>query len=155
MPQEINGQLDGSGLRIAVVAARFNSHIVESLVGGALDGLTRHGVADQDITVLRCPGSWELPMFAQRLAERDDIDGVIALGAVIRGDTTHYDIVCAECAKGIAAASSETGKPVVFGVLTTDTVEQALNRAGVKHGNKGFDNALAVIECCRLLKALP
>lgn len=154
MPREIAGDLNGSGLKVAIAAARFNAHIVENLVGGCVDGLIRHGVADDQVTVARCPGAWELPMLARRLARSGAYDAVVALGCVIRGDTPHFDYVAGECAKGIARAAEEADLPVVFGVLTTDTVDQALDRAGVKHGNKGFDAAMTAIEMCRLLGSL-
>ena len=152
MPREVSGSLNGSGLRIGIAATRFNAAIVENLVSGALDGLVRSGVADADITVVRCPGSWELPLVCKRLAAKDDIDAVIGLGVVVRGDTPHFDYVAGECVKGLSAVQETTDKPMLFGVLTTDTVEQAMNRAGIKHGNKGFDCALAAIEMCNVLK---
>lgn len=152
MPIDINGQLTGNGLRIGIAAARFNGTIVADLIDGAVDGLVRHGVVDADITIARCPGTWELPLVAQRLATKRH--AVIALGAVIRGETSHYDHVIAGCVKGLADAQIQTGIPIIFGVITTDTVEQAVNRAGIKHGNKGFEAAMAAIEMARVLAAL-
>jgi 6,7-dimethyl-8-ribityllumazine synthase len=141
--------------RFALVAARFNSAIVENLVAGALDGLKRHGVADEAIDFVRVPGSYEVPLVAQRLAASKQYAAVICLGAVIRGDTDHYDYVAGEAASGVARAALATGVPVVFGILTCDTLEQALNRAGAKSGNKGFDAALTAIEMVNLLRQLP
>jgi 6,7-dimethyl-8-ribityllumazine synthase len=141
--------------RFALLAARFNSAIVENLVAGALDGLKRHGVADDAIDLVRVPGSYEIPLVAQRLAASKQYAAVICLGAVIRGDTDHYDYVAGEAASGVARAALATGVPVVFGILTCDTLEQALNRAGAKAGNKGFDAALTAIEMVNLLRHLP
>ena len=141
--------------RFALVAARFNSAIVENLVTGALDGLKRHGVADDAIDLVRVPGSYEIPLVAQRLAASKIYEAVICLGAVIRGDTDHYDYVAGEAASGVARAALATGVPVIFGILTCDTLEQALNRAGAKAGNKGFDAALTAIEMVNLLRQLP
>lgn len=138
----------------AIVAARFNDFIVEKLVAGAVDGLTRHGVAERAITLVRTPGAFELSLLTQRLAQSGKFVAVLALGAVIRGATPHFDYVCAEAAKGCGAAMVQTGVPVIFGVLTTDTVEQAIERAGTKAGNKGFDAALAAIEMVNLSRAL-
>lgn len=152
MPREINGSITGTkAASIAIVAARFNSHVVEGLVGGALDGLLRNGIDTESTTVVRVPGAWELPLVCQRLASSGDYQAVIALGCVIRGDTPHFDYVAGECSKGIAHASLSTNVPVVFGVLTTDTVDQAINRAGLKHGNKGFEAALTALEMIDLL----
>ncbi len=153
MPREISAQLDGGGLRVAMAVSRFNSAIVEQLVAGALDGLRRHGVADDAITLVRCPGAWELPTVCRRLVASAGYDAVIALGCVIRGDTPHFEQVAAECSKGVAQAGMGE-VPVIFGVLTTDTVDQAMNRAGIKHGNKGFDAAVSAIEMARLFKAI-
>jgi 6,7-dimethyl-8-ribityllumazine synthase len=141
--------------RFALVAARFNSTIVDSLVAGALDGLKRHGVADDAIDIVRVPGSFEIPFVAQRLAASKKYAAVICLGAVIRGDTDHYDYVAGEAASGVARAALATNVPVIFGILTCDTLEQALNRAGAKSGNKGFDAALTAIEMVNLLRQLP
>jgi 6,7-dimethyl-8-ribityllumazine synthase len=152
--RQFSGSISGSGKRIAIAAARFNSTIVERLVEGCLDGLRRHGVAESDITIARCPGAWELPLVCKRLAADAKVDAVIALGAVIRGDTPHFDYVCAECSKGIAQAGLAADKAVIFAVLTTDTVDQAMDRAGVKGGNKGFDAALGALEMIDLLGQL-
>jgi 6,7-dimethyl-8-ribityllumazine synthase len=138
----------------AIVASRFNDFIVEKLVEGALDALGRHGVSDERITLVRVPGSWELPLVCSRLAKSGKFDAVIALGAVIRGGTPHFDYVASEAAKGVAMASAQSGVPVVFGVLTTDGIEQAIERAGTKMGNKGFDAALAAIEMVTLSRTL-
>ena len=142
------------GARFAIVAARFNSAIVERLVEGALDGLARHGVDPENTLLVRVPGAWELPLVCARLAKSNKFDAVIALGAVIRGATAHFEHVAGEAARGVAEASIATGVPVVFGVLTTDTIEQAVERAGTKAGNKGFDAALSAIEMVSLGRAL-
>jgi 6,7-dimethyl-8-ribityllumazine synthase len=154
MPTSINGQLTGAGKRFAIAATRFNGAIVENLVAGALDALQRHGVLEKDITVVRCPGAWELPLVVQKLAAHKKVDAVIALGCVIRGDTPHFDYVAGECAKGIAQAQMQSGVPIAFGVLTTDTTDQALARAGLKAGNKGVDAAISAIEMVNLLGQL-
>ena len=154
MPKLLAGDLSGSGKRFAIAATRFNAAIVEQLVAGALDCLLRHGVKDQDITVVRLPGAWELPVVVKRLAEARAYDAVIALGCVIRGETPHFDYVAGEAAKGLAAAALGSGVPVSFGVLTTDTTEQAAARAGLKAGNKGVDAALAALEMVNLLPAI-
>jgi 6,7-dimethyl-8-ribityllumazine synthase len=151
---EIEGALQGEGLRVAVAVARFNSFITDRLLGGALDGLRRHGVADGDTTVVRVPGAWELPVVVKALADSGKYDAVICLGAVIRGDTPHFDYVAGEAAKGIGQVMLHTGVPVAFGVLTTNTLEQAIDRAGAKSGNKGFDAAATVIEMASVLRAL-
>lgn len=151
----IEGNLVASGLRVAIVAARFNEFIVSKLVGGALDGLKRHGCEEEDITMVWVPGAFEIPLVAARLAERSDLDAVICLGAVIRGTTPHFDYVCAEVSKGVAQAGMHSGKPVIFGVLTTESIEQAIERAGTKAGNKGYDAAMSAIEMGNLLKQLP
>jgi 6,7-dimethyl-8-ribityllumazine synthase len=155
MPTVYEGTFAPPPGRFALVAARFNSAIVEQLVAGALDGLKRHGVADDAIDLVRVPGSYEIPPVAKRLAGSGKYAAVICLGAVIRGDTDHYDHVAGAAANGIAQAALATGVPVIFGVLTCDTLEQALNRAGAKAGNKGFDAAVAAIEMVNLLKQLP
>ncbi|MGH9054971.1 MAG: 6,7-dimethyl-8-ribityllumazine synthase [Acidimicrobiales bacterium] len=149
------GHLGGEGLRIAIAASRFNEAIVSRLVAGALDGLRRHGVASDAIDVAWAPGAFELPLVAARLAGAGVYDAVIALGAVIRGATGHYDFVAGQCAAGIQRAQLDAGLPIVFGVLTTETVEQALERAGVKAGNKGFESATTAIEMANLLAGLP
>jgi 6,7-dimethyl-8-ribityllumazine synthase len=154
MPKHLAGDLSGSGKRFAIAATRFNGAIVEQLVAGALDCLLRHGARDQDITVVRLPGAWELPLVVRRLAEARAYDAVIALGCVIRGETPHFDYVAGEAAKGLAAAALGSGVPVAFGVLTTDTTEQAAARAGLKAGNKGVDAALAALEMVNLLPAI-
>jgi 6,7-dimethyl-8-ribityllumazine synthase len=154
MVRQIHGDFRGEGLRVALAAARFNATIVELLVAGAVDGLVRHGVAEDDIDIARCPGAWELPLLCQRLAGTGRYHAVIALGCVIRGDTPHFDYVAGECAKGIGQLGLSAKLPVVFGVLTTDTVDQAMQRAGIKSGNKGFDAACTAIEMVRLLAAV-
>ena len=154
MPKQYEGRLDGSGLRMALVVGRFNSFISERLVDGALDALLRHGVADDDITVARVPGAFEIPLVARKLAESGKFDAVICLGAVIRGSTPHFDYVSAEVSKGIASVGLASGVPVIFGVLTTDSIEQAIERAGTKAGNKGFDAAMSAIEMANLLKEI-
>ncbi len=150
----LEGQLAGQGIRAALVVGRFNSLISERLLEGAVDCLTRHGVAPGDLTVCRVPGSFEIPLAAKRLAARQDVDGVICLGAVIRGSTPHFDYVAAEVSKGVATVSLETGKPVIFGVITSDTVEQAIERAGTKAGNRGWDAGLSLLEMVDLLRKI-
>lgn len=152
MVQHIGGDLNGTGLTVGIAATRWNTPIVDSLVDGCIDGLVRHGVADESISVVRCPGSWELPMIIRKMAESDKYDAVVALGAIIRGETPHYDYLAAECVKGLGQVAHQAGKPVIFGVLTTDTVEQAMNRAGIKHGNKGFECAEVAIEMANVLR---
>jgi len=154
MPSSISGGLAGQGHRIAIAASRFNGQVVELLVAGCVDALVRHGVADEAITVVRCPGAWELPLVCRKLAQSGKYDAVIALGAVVRGETSHFDHVAGAAARGIADAGLDTGVPVVFGVLTTDTSDQAMARAGGKAGNKGFDAALTAIEMVNLLENL-
>ena len=149
------GQLRGDGLRIAIACARFNDLITERLLAGARDGLQRHGVDGDSITVAWAPGAFELPLVAQRLAASGEFDAVIALGAVIRGATSHYEHVAGECATGLQRAALDTGVPVAFGVLTTDSVEQALERAGCKAGNKGYEAAETALEMADLLRQLP
>lgn len=150
----IEGSLSAAGLRFAIVASRFNGLIVEPLVAAAIDAITRTGGDPAAIVVVKCPGAWELPQVVRQVIARGGVDAVIALGAVIRGATPHFDYVAGEAAKGIAAAAATADVPVVFGVLTTDTIEQALERAGTKAGNKGFDAALAAIEMAQLFRAL-
>jgi 6,7-dimethyl-8-ribityllumazine synthase len=150
----IEGALTPPKGRFALVAARFNHFIVDSLVAGARDGLLRHGVAEGDIDLVHVPGSFEIPLVAQQLAASRKYAAVICLGAIIRGDTDHYDHVAGAATRGVAQASLSTGIPVIFGVLTTDTVEQAIDRAGVKSGNKGFEAALTAIEMANLLAKL-
>jgi 6,7-dimethyl-8-ribityllumazine synthase len=149
------GNLTGAGLRIAVVASRFNEAIVSRLVDGATDGLRRHGVAEDAIDVAWAPGAFELPLVAARLAQSGEYDAIITLGAVIRGATGHYDLVAGQCAAGVQRAQLDTGVPIIFGVLATDTIEQAVERAGTKAGNKGFEAAATAIEMANLLTGLP
>ncbi len=155
MPTVYEGTFAPPSGRFALVAARFNHFIVEHLVGGATDGLKRHGVADDAIVLIWVPGSYEIPLVARRLAASGRYAALICLGAVIRGDTDHYDYVAGEAAKGVAQASLATGVPLIFGILTCDTLEQAINRAGAKAGNKGFEAALTAIEMVNLLRKLP
>lgn len=150
----IEGNLIAQGLKFAVINGRFNSLITKQLSEGALDGLRRHGVEESDIEMIWVPGAFEIPLIAQKLAESKKYDGVICLGAVIRGSTPHFDYVCAEVSKGVASAGMKTGVPIIFGVLTTDTIEQAVERAGTKAGNKGYDAALTAIEMANLLKQI-
>ena len=149
------GKLRGDGLRVALVCARFNDFITDRLLAGARDGLLRHGVDEASITVVWVPGAFELPLVAKRLAGSGEYDAVIGLGAVIRGATGHYDHVAGQAAAGLARAALDTGVPVVFGVLTTDTIEQAIERAGTKAGNKGFEAASTAIEIADLMRQLP
>jgi 6,7-dimethyl-8-ribityllumazine synthase len=151
---EFNGTPSGAGRRFAVVVSRFNESITQRLVEGALDALTRHGTAFEDVDVLWVPGAWELPFAARRTLAADRYDAVIALGAVIRGDTPHFDFVAGEAARGLAQASADYDLPVAFGVLTCDTMEQAEARAGGEHGNKGWDAALAAMEMADLFARL-
>ncbi len=151
---KIEGTLGGSKLKIAIVSARFNEFITSKLVGGAIDCLTRHDVDPKNIDEVWVPGAFELPLAAQALAESKKYDAVICLGAVIRGSTSHYDLVCNEAAKGISAVALKTNIPVVFGVVTTDTIEQAIERAGTKAGNKGWDSAMTAIEMSNLMAKL-
>ena len=150
----LEGIYEGKGLKIAIVASRFNEFIVNKLVGGAEDCLRRHGVEEDDIALAWVPGAFEIPLVAKKLANSGKYDAVICVGAVIRGSTSHYDYVCAEVSKGIASVSLESGIPVMFGVLTTDTIEQAIERAGTKAGNKGYDCALGALELASLLKKI-
>lgn len=142
------------GMKVAIVASRFNEIIVNKLLGGAVDGLVRHGVDENNITAVWVPGAFEIPIAADKLAKSGKYDAVICVGAVIRGDTTHYDYVCNEVSKGVAHVSLNTGVPVLFGVITTENIEQAIARAGSKAGNKGYDCALSAIEMVNLLKQL-
>lgn len=144
------GNLVGTGLRVGIVAARFNELIVSKLLGGALDALKRHGVEDANVDVAWVPGAFEIPLIAKKMAESGRYDAVVTLGAVIRGATPHFDYVCSECAKGVASISLATGVPVIFGVLTTDSIELAIERAGTKAGNKGWEAAAAAIEMANL-----
>jgi 6,7-dimethyl-8-ribityllumazine synthase len=150
----MEGNLDATGLRIGIIVGRFNSFIGERLLEGALDALVRHGADDGQIDVARVPGAFEIPLAAKKLAESRKYDALICLGAVIRGSTPHFDYVASEVSKGVASVSLETGVPVAFGVLTTDSIEQAIERAGTKSGNKGFEAAVTAIETANLLKRL-
>jgi 6,7-dimethyl-8-ribityllumazine synthase len=154
MAKIIQGDLNGKGLKIGIVAARFNDFITSRLVDGALDGLQRHGVADSDIEISKVPGAYEIPLVANMLAKSKKYNAIICLGAVIRGATPHFEYVSAEVSKGVASVSMETGLPVIFGVLTTDTIEQAIERAGAKSGNKGWDAALSAIEMANFMKQM-
>lgn len=150
--RKIEGNLVVEGIRIGIVISRFNEFITSKLLGGAMDGLIRHGMNEDDITAVWVPGAFEIPLIASRMARSGKYDAVICLGAVIRGSTDHYNYVCNEVSKGIASVSLETGVPVLFGVLTTDSIEQAIERAGTKAGNKGYDCALSAIEMVNLMK---
>ena len=154
MPRYFEGKLDATGQKIGIIVSRFNSFISERLLEGALDALVRHGADEQDIHVARVPGAFEIPLAAKKMAASGAYDAIIALGAVIRGSTPHFDYVSSEVTKGVASVSLESGIPVAFGVLTTDSIEQAVERAGSKAGNKGFEAAVTVIETVNLLKAL-
>ncbi|MCI0771607.1 MAG: 6,7-dimethyl-8-ribityllumazine synthase, partial [Chloroflexi bacterium] len=153
MSRELQGELNGAGLRIGVIVARFNDFFTSKLQEGAMTALTRHGVRDEDITVVSVPGSFEIPLVAKKMAESGRYEAVICLGAVIRGETDHYEHVAGEAAKGIANAAMATGVPVIFGVLTTDTVDQAINRSGGKQGNMGYNAGLTAIEMANLVRA--
>jgi 6,7-dimethyl-8-ribityllumazine synthase len=150
----IEGTLSAAGQSFGLIVARFNSFITERLLEGAVDCLVRHGAAESDLTVVRVPGSWEIPVVAQQMAQTGKWAGIICLGAVMRGGTPHFDYVSAEVSKGVATVSMETGVPVAFGVLTTDTLDQAIERAGTKAGNKGWEAAASAIEMVNLLKQL-
>ena len=150
----LEGNLIATGLKFAFVAARFNELITNKLVGGAIDGLVRHGASEEDVEIAWVPGAFEIPLVAQRLASSRKYDAVICLGAVIRGSTPHFDYVAAEVSKGVAHVTLQTGVPVIFGVLTTDSIEQAIERAGTKAGNKGFDAAATAIEMANLLRVV-
>ena len=150
MPQIIEASLKADGKKFGIIAGRFNDFITEKLVGGAIDALTRSGADDKDITLVKVPGAFEIPLVAKKMAVTNKYDAIICLGAVIRGATSHYDFVCAEVSKGIASVSLDHNIPVMFGILTTETIEQAIERAGTKAGNKGFDSALAAIEMANL-----
>jgi len=151
MPKIIEGKLLAEGKRFAMVTSRFNDFITDRLVGGAMDALIRSGASDEDIEIVKVPGAFEIPLLAKKLAEKGRYDAVICLGAVIRGSTPHFDYVCAEASKGIAAASMDTGVPIIFGILTTDSIEQAIERAGTKAGNKGWSAAMAAVEMANLM----
>ncbi|WP_290922439.1 6,7-dimethyl-8-ribityllumazine synthase [Halodesulfovibrio sp.] len=150
----IEGQFDAKGLKIAIIATRFNDFVVDRLVGGAVDYLARNGGDREDMTIVKLPGAFEMPIAAKKLAESGKYDGIVALGAVIRGATPHFDFVCNECAKGLAQVSLDSGIPVGFGLLTCDSLEQAIERAGSKGGNKGVEAASAMLETYRVLEQL-
>ena len=154
MPKEFNGDMNGQGLRVAVVVARFNEVVTRQLLTGALETLTRHGVRDDDISVAWVPGSFELPVVARTLAKTGRYDSVVCLGAVIRGETGHYEMIAGQAASGTSAVSLETGVPTIFGVLTTENMDQAINRAGGKSGNVGSTAASTAIETARLIQAI-
>ena len=154
MPKEFNGDMNGQGLRVAVVVARFNEVVTRQLLTGALETLTRHGVRDDDISVAWVPGSFELPVVARTLAKTGRYDSVVCLGAVIRGETGHYEMIAGQAASGTSAVSLETGVPTIFGVLTTENMDQAINRAGGKSGNVGSTAAATAIETARLIQAI-
>lgn len=148
------GKLVAEGLRFGIIVGRFNEFIGGKLLDGALDGLKRHGVKEEDIDIAWVPGAFEIPLIAKKMAKNDKYDGVICLGAVIKGSTSHYDYVCSEVSKGIANVSLESEKPVMFGVLTTNNIEQAIERAGTKAGNKGYECAVSAIEMANLMKLI-
>ena len=152
--RKLEGKVVSKGVKVGIVAARFNEIIVNKLVGGAVDGLVRHDVSEDDIDVAWVPGAFELPIVAKKMAESGKYDAVICLGAVIRGSTTHYDYVCNEASKGIAQVGMQTGVPTIFSVVTTENIEQAIERAGTKAGNKGADGAMSAMEMANLLKKL-
>lgn len=154
MPKILEANLLAEGKTFGIVVSRFNDFITEKLVSGALDALLRSGASDDDIEIARVPGAFEIPLLAKKMAASGRYDAVICLGAVIRGSTPHFDYVSAEVSKGVAAASMETGKPVIFGVVTTDTIEQAIERAGTKAGNKGFSAAMAAVEMANLMQQI-
>lgn len=154
MPETIQGNLNATGLKFGIVVSRFNDFVTNRLLLGALDALERTGVSDQNVLVVKVPGSFEIPLAAQKLARAKKYDALICLGTLIRGETPHFEYLCNEVTKGIAAVSLETGIPVAFGVLTADTVEQAIDRAGLKSGNKGFDAAMSAVEMANLVKQL-
>jgi 6,7-dimethyl-8-ribityllumazine synthase len=154
MVKVIEGNLLSEKLKVGIIVARFNEFITGKLLGGALDALKRHGTSEDNITVVWVPGAYEIPLIAQKMAESKKYDAVICLGAVIRGATPHFEFVSSEVAKGVASVGLNTGVPVIFGVLTTDSIEQAIERAGTKAGNKGFDAAVTAIETVNLLKLI-
>lgn len=153
-PKAINGELSASGLRFAIIVSRFNSFITERLLSAALDALQRSGAASDNVEVVHVPGAFELPLAAKKLAATDRFDAIIAIGCVLRGETSHYDYVCSETARGLQLAQMDTGLPIIFCVLTCDTLEQAIDRAGLKGGNKGFEAGLAAIEMAHLSRKL-
>lgn len=154
MTRILQGTFNGEGKRIGIVVSRFNEFITSKLLGGALDALTRHGVKEEDVTVAWAPGAFEVPLVAKRMAQSGKYNVVLALGCVIRGATPHFDYVAAEAAKGIGHVMLDTGVPVIFGILTTDSIEQAIERAGTKSGNKGADAAMGALEMANLLEQL-
>jgi len=154
MIKTYEGNLVSQGIKVGIVCARFNEFIVSKLLGGAIDGLTRHNVREEDIEVSWVPGAFEIPLIAKKMAQTGRYDTILCLGTVIRGSTSHYDIVCNEVAKGVAQIGMETGVPVLFGVNTTENIEQAIERAGTKAGNKGYDAALAAIEMVNLIREI-
>ena len=154
MGQVFEAQLIGTELKIGVVVGRFNEFITAKLLDGALDGLKRHGVAEENIDIAWVPGAFEVPLIAKKMAEANKYDAIIGLGTVIRGSTTHYDYVCNEAAKGISSVSLSTGVPIIFGIVTTETIEQAIERDGTKVGNKGYDSAVSAIEMANLSKLI-
>ncbi|MDT7897242.1 MAG: 6,7-dimethyl-8-ribityllumazine synthase [Armatimonadota bacterium] len=154
MPKVLEGQLTAQGLRFAIVVSRFNSLVTQRLLDGALDALRRHGADENAITVVYVPGSFEIPLAAKRLAQSGAFDAVICLGCILRGDTPHFEYVASEAAKGIAQVALETGVPTIFGVVTADTLEQALERAGAKAGNRGFEAAMTAMEMANLMRQL-
>jgi len=152
--KRIEGELQAEGLKFAIIVSRFNEFITGKLLEGAIDALIRHGAVEKNIDIIKVPGSFELPLVAKKAAQKKSYNAVICLGTIIRGATPHFDYVAAEASKGIATASMDTGVPIAFGVLTTDTIEQAIERAGTKSGNKGWDAAMVAIEMAQLLKKL-
>ena len=146
------GELSGKGLRFGIIFSRFNQFISERLLEGAIDGLVRHGVKDNDIDIAKVPGAFEIPIMAKRMIETKKVNGVICLGTIIRGDTPHFEFIAAEVSKGVAAVGMDKDIPVIFGILTTDTIEQAIERAGAKGGNKGWDAALSALEMVNLFR---
>lgn len=154
MSKVFEGNLVGTGLKIGIVTGRFNEFITGKLLSGALDALKRHGVSEDDVSIAWVPGAFEIPLTAKKMAKTNDYDAIITLGTVIRGATPHFDYVSAEAAKGVANAAMESGTPVIFGVLTTDTIEQAIERAGTKAGNKGWEAAVSAIEMANLYSSM-
>jgi len=152
--KRFEGELRAEGLRFAIIAGRFNDFITSKLLDGAIDALLRHGARDEDIDIIKVPGSFEIPLVAKKIAQKGSHDSIICIGTVIRGATPHFEYIASETAKGIAAVSLETGVPIAFGIITADTIEQAIERAGTKGGNKGWDAAIVAIEMARLLKKL-
>ncbi|MBE9581850.1 MAG: 6,7-dimethyl-8-ribityllumazine synthase [Proteobacteria bacterium] len=154
MPNVYEGKITGEGKKFGVIVGRFNDFISDRLLGGALDALIRHGTKDEDIDIVKVPGSFEIPLLAKKLAQKKQYDAIICLGAVIRGSTPHFEYISAEVSKGIALVSLESGIPVIFGVITTDTLEQAIERAGSKSGNKGWTAAVAAMEMANLVESV-